>query len=302
MNSDNMNLPWDLVQSFKAVAEQGSLSGAARALGMTQPTVGRHIDTLEDKLKVSLFVRGREGMKLTERGQDLVSSAAEMDASAQAFSRKAAGYDEEISGTVRLTATDVFGVMIMPHLISAFRAVNNDIEVELVVTNQLTNLLRRDADVAIRFTRPTQNDLIARKITELPMGLFAHADYIKQHGSPSHFSALVDHQFIGFDRDPILIDAAKNLGVNLSVHDFCFRSDSILAQIEALRAGVGIAVTHVGIADKSKDLVRVLPDLVLPSIELWVTCHSDVRYNKRIRLIMDFLAENLISPYEWCQI
>lgn len=294
------NLPWDLVQSFRAVAEFGSLSAAARELSITQPTVGRHIDALEETLHVSLFSRGREGMTLTKRGQDLVSSAKQMEDAAQSFSRKAAGHEEDASGTVRITANDVFGIWIMPKLIARFMDLNKNVQVELEVTNKISNLLRRDADIAIRLTRPLQGDLVARKVAELPMGLFAHERYLEKFGAPQNAHDLKQHYIIGYDREPILMDAAKALGVDLSPKDFCFRSDSILAQIEGLKAGIGIGATHVGLAQKIPELVQVLPEMQLPNLELWVTCHSDVRYNMRVRLMMDFLAENLKCPYQWC--
>jgi DNA-binding transcriptional LysR family regulator len=294
-------LQWDLVQSFKAVAESGSLSSAARMLLKTQPTIGRHIDMLEEVLRVALFTRGREGMILTERGRDLVMSAQEMESAALSFSNKAAGYDEDISGPIRISVNDVFGIYIMPRLISALAEEQPSIQIELDINNQASNLLRRDADIAIRLFRPTQLDLVARKVADLPMGIYAHRQYNEKYGAPVDLQDLVNHRFIGFDRDPILIDAGKQMGISLTPEDFFFRTDSIVSQIEALRAGVGIGFTHVEIANQCPELIRLLPEIKLPTMELWITSHSDVRYNKRVRVVTDFLAENLKSPYQWCR-
>jgi len=294
-----MHFSWDLVRSFQAVSETGSLSAASRQLSLTQPTVGRHIDMLEAELKVPLFTRSREGMKLTKRGEDLIAIAQQMSETAMSFERLASGLDEDISGTVRISANEILGVLLLPQLISTFMADNPSIDVELVISNEASNLLQRDADVAIRLFRPTQNDLVARKITELPLGLYAHRSYLNQHGEPTSFEEMRDHVLIGFDRETSLIEAARTMGVSFTSRDFRFRSDSILAHIEAIRSGIGIGVTHNGLAVKWDEIDQVLPKLPFPKLDLWIVCHADVRYNKRVRLLMDYLSENLKDPYSW---
>ena len=292
-----MRFSWDLIRSFQAVAETGSLSAAARQLSLTQPTVGRHIDLLEAELKMPLFRRGREGMKLTSKGEDLIGAAQKVGETATTFERLAAGLDEDISGTIRVSANEIFGVMILPERFSTFIEQNPGIDVELVVSNDASNLLQRDADIAVRMFRPTQNDLVARKITDLSLGLYAHLDYFVKREVPNTLADLHDHIFIGFDRDTSLIGVADRLGKKFTPGDFKFRTDNILAHIEAIRAGLGIGVTHQGLAERWDDIQRVLPNVELPSLELWIACHGDVRYNKRIRLMMDFLAESLKNPY-----
>ena len=292
-----MRYSWDFIRSFQAVAETGSLSAAARNLKLTQPTVGRHIDLLEDALNLSLFIRGREGMQLTQKGADLVAEASEMEAAAIGFERRAAGLDEDIKGVVRISANEVFGALIMPRILPDFLQTNPGIELELIVDNTAANLLQRDADVAIRMFRPTQNDVVARKITELPLGLYAHRDYLSEWGVPQSLDDLEEHRFIGLDRETALIDAAKSLGKAFTPSDFVFRSDNIISHMEAIRSGVGIGVTHQGFATCWQDVDRVLDHIDLPPLELWIACHSDVRHNKRIRKVMDFLGRSLKSPY-----
>ncbi|MBL4787454.1 MAG: LysR family transcriptional regulator [Cohaesibacteraceae bacterium] len=295
-----MNYSWDLIRSFQAVADAGSLSAASRHLGLAQPTIGRHIDMLEAELKVPLFVRSREGMKLTDRGADLIITARQMMESAIGFDRLAAGLDEDISGTVRISANEIFGVMILPKLLGNFMRENPGIDVELVVDNAVSNLLKRDADIAIRMFRPQQNDLMARKIASLRLGFFAHRDYIARAGMPDSFEDLKQHEFIGMDRDMTFIEGAWMLGVELLPSDFTLRTDSILGHIGAIRGGAGIGATHHGLAEQWGDVVPVLPETPFPALELWIACHSDVQYNKRIRLLMDFLARHLKTPYAWC--
>lgn len=293
-----MRYSWDYIRTFQAVAETGSLSAAARALQTTQPTVGRHIDLLEDALNMPLFVRSREGMSLTQQGADLVAEAKMMETAATGFERHAAGLEEEVTGVVRISANEIFGVMILPRILPRFLQDNPGIEVELIVSNSAANLLQRDADVAIRMFRPTQNDLVARKIADLPLGFYGLHNYLSAYGEPQTFGDLRSHRFIGMDRETSLIDVGRMLGETFTPSDFAFRCDNILTHIEAIRSGVGIGVTHQGLAAQWPEVDQVLQDIKLPSLDLWIACHSEVRHNKRIRAVMDFLGEALQKPYE----
>jgi DNA-binding transcriptional LysR family regulator len=292
-----MTLPWNLIHTFDAVAKTGSLLAAAKSLGLSQPTVGRHIDLLEGTLKMPLFVRSRDGMALTAAGSDLVETSADMVRAAQAFQRRAAGLDKEISGTVRLSANDVLGVHVLPGVLSDFMDAHPEVEVELDITNAPANLLRRDADIAVRMFRPVQNDLIARKVSDIALGFYAHSSYLEAHGRPKTLRDLSAHRFIGFDRETFNIDAARAFGLTLTASDFAFRCDSLLAHIEAVKAGLGVAILHQGLASPMAGVERVLSDVTLPSIELWLACHSDVQHNTRVRKLVDYLAERLRTPY-----
>lgn len=293
-----MHYSWDLIRTFQAVAQTGSLSAAARVLQLTQPTVGRHIDLLEAALKLPLFVRSREGMTLTQKGSDLVAEAAEMQIAANGFERHAAGLDEEMTGVVRISANEIMGVIILPRILPSFMMTNPGIEVELIISNSAANLLQRDADVAIRMFRPMQNDLVARKVADLPLGFFGLRDYLRANGEPLTLSDLRSHQVIGLDRETSLIEGARMLGVSLTPRDFAFRCDNILTHIEAIKAGVGIGVTHQGLAAHWPEVDQVLRAIELPCLDLWLACHSEVRHNKRIRTVMDFLGEALQKPYD----
>ena len=292
-----MQYALDHIRTFHAVAQHGSLLAASRHLGLTQPTVGRHIDLLEERLGFALFTRGGEGMRLTDKGSDLVATASEMLGVATNFERIASGLEERLEGTIRLSANEILGALLLPGLIADFMVEHPMIEIEIDVSNEVTNLLQRDADIAIRMFRPTQNDLIARKVTELPLGLFAHRSYLKRRPAPQTLEDLTDHVLLGQDRDPSLLNAYGAFGFPLTPGSFDFRCDNNIATISAIRAGIGIGPLHVGMARFWPDVVPVLPDVPVPSLELWIACHADVRHNKRIRMVVDFLAGQLKDPY-----
>lgn len=288
----------DHIRTFHAVAKHGSLLAASRHLGLTQPTAGRHIDLLEETLGLSLFIRGREGMQLTEKGIDLVFTAGELMDRATEFERVAAGLEEKVEGVVRLSANQIFGTLLLPGIIAGFMEEHPEIEVEIDVSNEVSNLLQRDADIAIRLFRPTQNDLVARKVTELPMGLFAHKRYLARYPAPKSLDDLRHHVLLGQDRNPSLIGAYRAAGLELASADFSFRCDNDVAEINAVRAGIGIGPLHVGMARNWPSIVQVLPKLPIHTYELWLACHADVHHNKRIRLVMDYLSAKLKLPYE----
>lgn len=292
-----MTIQWNLIRTFDTVAKTGSLSGAARQLGLTQPAVSRHIDLLEEQLRIQLFLRSHEGMQLTSKGADLVTVAREMNSSATSFARISTGLEEEIGGTVRISANDVMGVLILPNLLAVFQQLHPNIEIELNVTNETSNLLQRDADVAVRMFRPVQNDLVAKKVADLHLGFYAHRRYLLANGRPKTTANLIEHRLIGFDRETSMLAAANEQGLNLTASNFSFRSDNILAHIQAIRAGIGIGIGHKGMAAHWPEVEPVLETFALPPLELWIVCHSDVHHNKRIRHTMDFLCQELRSPY-----
>lgn len=237
-------------------------------------------------------------MRLTEKGTDLVTAAGELMESATEFERMAAGLEEKIEGVVRLSANQIFGTLLLPGIIAGFMVEHPEIEVEIDVSNDVSNLLQRDADIAIRLFRPTQNDLVARKVTELPMGLFAHESYLARNPAPKTVDDLRHHVLLGQDRNSSLIGAYRAAGLELSPTDFAFRCDNDVAEINAVRAGIGIGPLHVGMAKNWPSVVQVLPKLPLHTFELWLACHTDLRHNKRIRLLMDYLAAKLRMPYQ----
>jgi len=289
-----MDMPstdWTHYRSFKAVADTGSLSGAARQLGLTQPTIGRHVEALEAALGVSLFTRAPQGMTPTPAALDILPHAAAMAAAAQAAVRAASGSAQALSGTVRLTASEVISIEVLPALLANFRDRHPGIDLEIVPTNRVEDLLRRDADIAIRMAAPVQKALVVRHIGPLDVALYAHEDYLATHGMPETLEALAAHTIIGFDQDMSLIEARKGLPLPLARDLFRIRSDSDLAQLALLRGGLGIGGCQVGIARRDAGLVPVMPETVSFGLDMWIAMHEDQRSSRRIRVLFDHLVD-----------
>lgn len=283
---------WDLYRSFLAVMRDGTLTGAASRLGMSQPSLGRHVDALEAALGVALFTRSRHGLAPTAQALELLPHAEAMAAAAEALARTASGETGEATGAVRLTAGEIMGLEVLPPLLASFRGRHPRITLELSLTNRVEDLLRRDADIAIRHLRPRQEALAARKIGEAAIGLFAHRRYAAAHGLPENLEELRRHALIGWDRDAgVAADAVAEYA--LTREDFGVRCDSHAGQLAALRAGLGIGACHYPIAARDPDLLPVLADRVRFPLEIWLCAHEDLRASRRVRLLLDHLAEGL---------
>jgi len=284
---------WDELRSFRAVLRDGSLSGAARRLGVAQPTLGRHIESLEDALGVDLFRRSSRGLTPTDAALRFAPHVEEMAAAAAPLARAAAGESAPDQGVVRVTASEVIGCEVLPPLFADFRLANPGIVVELAVTNRNEDLSRRDADIAVRMIRPTQNALVARRIGESKIGLFAHRAYLKAFGTPLTLDDLKAHKLIGYDQDDRPFRGIGALADQLSRETFGFRSDNNLAQLAALRAGVGIGGCQENIANRDPNLVRLLADSFAFGLEIWLAIHEDARATPRIRRLFEHLADGL---------
>ena len=279
---------WQLWRSFLAVLQTGSLSAAARRLHLTQPTLGRQIAALEQDLGMALFTRSTEGLRPTEAATALAPHAQAMAAAAAALQRAASGGDGELRGTVRLAASEFIGGVVLPAMLARFRAVHPAIDIELSLSNQVENLLRRDADIAVRNTAPTQAALLVRRIGETPVGLFAHRDYAAAHGLPATPQHLAEHTLIG--RPEHLALALPVVGIALR---FGFQCNSDLGLVSALRAGLGIGYCQIPVGRRDPELVPVLPSLILARIGIWLATHEDLRATRRIRVLLDHLAGEL---------
>ena len=289
---------WDLYRTFLDVVRDGSLSAAARRIGLTQPTVGRHIAALERSIGAALFTRSQRGLLPTRAAIELVPHAEAMAAAEAAFRRAASGEASVVGGSVRVTASEVMGCEVLPPILARFCAAHPAIEVELAVSNQVQDLLRRDADIAVRTRRPTQTALIARKIGTVRIGLFTHRSYIKARGLPKDVTDLAHHRLIGFDRDSTSFSAIGDTGMGVTRDTFGFRTDSDPAQLAALRAGIGIAGCQSQIAARDSRLVPILPDKISFRMEIWLAMHEDLRATQRVRLMFDHLAKSLASYLE----
>jgi DNA-binding transcriptional LysR family regulator len=284
---------WELYRSFLAVLREGSLSGAARALGLTQPTVGRHVRELESSLGTVLFTRGQSGLRPTEAAHTLEPYAQTMAGAAAAIIRAISEKSFEARAVVRIAASEIMGAEVLHSILTDFRARHPRVIVELSLSDRVEDLLRRDADIAVRMVRPKQGSLVARRIGSVTAGLHAHRRYLHERGQPNNVTELAQHVLIGFDQETASIRALQRLGLKLRRDDFAFRTDSHLAQLSAIRAGFGIGICQTVIARRDSNLVRVLPNDFAFDLEVWITMHEDLRATHPMRTIFDYLAAAL---------
>lgn len=283
---------WDLYRTFAAVLEAGSLSDAARKLGITQPTVTRHIDALEDALGLSLVVRTPQGISPTEAGLELRPFVSSLRSTVNALHR-AAQSGQGIRGCVRVTASQAFAHAHLPSIFVQLRMRYPELELELAATDVIDDLLRRDADVAIRMTRPTQDGLVSRRVGRVTLGFYAHQSYLEHRGVPETFDDLHHHDVIGFDRGTPAVRAMLARVSGAQWPAFAIRTDDPMAQFELLRSGFGIGVCQTIIGDRTPHLKRLLPDALALPLEVWVVAQQDLRSVPRVAAVFEFLAATL---------
>lgn len=286
-------LDWAQVRVFAAVSDAGSLSGAARALGISQPTVGRQIQALETVLGVALFTRKPRGLDLTDAGQRLLPSAREMMEAASRFALVAAGQDAGIAGTVRITASVYISHYVLPRMVARLRIAEPLIQIEVAPSDTSENLLFREADIAIRMYRPTQLDVVTRHIGDIRTGAFATRAYLDRHGRPRTEAELLDHDIIGYDRSDLIIRGLRDAGWDVRREDFPLRTDNQSVYWELVRAGCGIGFGQVHAALRDPTLEQVLPDLPIPPLPVWLATHAAMRHTPRIERVWRHLADAL---------
>jgi len=286
-------LDWSLVQAFLAVADTGSLSGAARRLGASQPTLGRQIRAAEAQLGTTLFHRRARGLDLTEAGLALLEPARAMHRAAQEIGLRAAGQDQRLAGTVRITASVMTSVYHLPPIIARLREAEPDIEVELVPSDQSRNLTFREADIAVRMYRPTQLDLITRHIGDMTLGVFAAQSYVDRRGLPETPQDIARHDVVGFDQDPSIRQGFEAMGLPVTRGFFKTRCDDNIAYWHLVRAGCGLGFVQNVIARADPDMIEVPLDLDLPVLPVWLTAHEAMRSTARLRRVWDVLADGL---------
>lgn len=268
------------------------MSAAAKKLGLSQPTLGRHVDALEKEIGTSLFVRSRYGLSPTETARSMVPHAKAMAIAAGALKRSSAA-GGEAEGTVRLTASEIVGVEILPDIIAGFVKIYPHIHIELALTNRTENLLKREADIAIRMRRPQQEALIARKIGDVPLKLYAHTSYVASHGMPDSFNDIDGHVIIGPESIAFYVDFSAPVELEELIATMNLKSDSDLAQLAMIRAGCGIGGIQMQLAARDKMLLPVLHDSVSIGMEMWLVAHEDMLKEHPVRLFYDYLAIHL---------
>ncbi|QBB72287.1 LysR family transcriptional regulator [Pseudolysobacter antarcticus] len=284
---------WEWYRTFLNVLDTGSLSAAGRAMGLTQPTVGRHIDSLEKALALKLFTRSVDGFAPTDAALELKPYATGVASTAAALRRVASSHGSGVRGTVRITASEIIGVEVLPPILAALRGKHPELIIELVLSNKVDDLLHREADIAVRMLRPTQQALVAKRVGGIELGLFARKDYLRMHGTPAAMDALSYHAIIGFDNESLFVRKLQEKFPMFSRAALAFRANSDLAQLAAIRAGFGIGVCQSALAAKDKSLVRVLKSKFSLKMDTWIAMHEDLRESPRCAVTFAALAEGL---------
>jgi DNA-binding transcriptional LysR family regulator len=284
---------WTLIRSFLAALDRGSLMGAARALSTSQPTVGRHIGELETQLGVVLFERTGRGLLPTPHAQRLADAARAMSAAADQLARQATGAQALARGSVRISASQPVTCMLLPPLLRQMRELHPDIQIELVSSNAVSNLLQREADIALRMVRPDQSSLVAKRVGQVAIGTFAHRDYLRRRGTPRAPADLLTHDVIGNDRNTDILSGFARMGMPMQRDDFAVRTDDLNAYQAAVSAGLGVGFLARYVARQNPDLVPLLPMLDIPALPMWLAVHREIRSNPRIRRVWDFLSQTL---------
>ncbi|MEM7530316.1 MAG: LysR family transcriptional regulator [Pseudomonadota bacterium] len=293
MNWAAISFDWNQVRAFLATAEEGSFSGAARALKTTQPTVGRQISELEARLGVTLVERSVRGPTLTDAGRDLLFHVRTMGDAATRISAVAVGHSSEVSGDVTVTATDLMSAAILPTILSTLRRDAPGIRVRIVATGDIQNLMQREADIAIRHVRPQQPDLIARHVGDFRAMLYAASTYLQAAGWPRSPRDLADHAFVGNPDPERLIAPLQKQGVALRAENFVASSDSNVVEWELVKAGYGISMLPEALCEGEAGIEKVLPDLIPLEFPVWLVTHRELQTSRRIRIVFDLLARGL---------
>lgn len=293
MNWNSVLFDWNHVRGFLATVEEGSLSAGARVLGVTQPTLSRQISALEENLGITLFERGHRSSELTAAGLELVEHVRAMYSAATHISLTASGQSQTIKGHVKLTCTNNVATYHLPPILKRLRMKAPEIEIELVTSNDVRDLKKREADIAIRHGRPEQLDLIAKLVGETNGKFYASTDYLDKAGRPQSTEEFSTHDFIGFESATLLISHFKAIGIHLTRDNFKIYSESGTAIIGLVRQGLGIAILSENDVCDIPELEPILPDVVTIPIPFWLVTHRELHTSRRIRLVYDHLSEEL---------
>ena len=289
----NNQFDWHLIRAFLAALDAGSLLGAAKKLQTTQPTVGRQVAQLEAQMGVVLFERTGRGLQPTATALSLAGAARYMESGALQLARQLQAKQTQVQGTVRITASQPVAYQLLPPILASMRDALPEIQVELISSNQVSNLLRREADIAVRMVQPDQGTLIAKKLGTVSVGVYAHKSYLARFGTPHAPDDLLKHTLIGYDTDDVMIRGFANYGQSLGKEAFAIRSDDLIVQWQALCAACGIGFVADYMGRSQTDLVKILPMLKIPPLPMWLAVHREIRSNQRIRAVFDYLAKAL---------
>lgn len=293
MDRRSIKFDWNRARAFLVTAEEGSLSAAARALGMAQPTLGRQVNALEEELGVVLFERVGRGLSLTPGGLELLAHVRAMGDAANAVSLTSFGQSQSIEGTVCIAASETYAALMLPPILTKLRALEPGIKVEIVASNSPSDLRRREADIAIRNFRPTEPDLIAKKICDVPARLYASQDYLDRIGNPKVPYDLRNADFINIDSEGLFLSALNAMGMNLSERNFPIFTENFTVMWAMVKEGLGIGILDGNLGDAEPLVERALPDLEPTMFPIWLVAHRELNSSRRIRMVFDLLANEI---------
>jgi DNA-binding transcriptional LysR family regulator len=243
---------------------------------------------------VTLFERQRQGLTPTQAAIALIETARQMQSNADAIAVAASGQSQQVSGPVRITASAVMSTMVLPSILAKLHQQEPELDIELVSSDSVQNIMQRDADIAVRMVEPTQPDLIATHVNDLAVGFYASRNYLKKHGMPKSPEQLIDgHVLVGYDRQTMIIDGMNRFGFPVTRNDFAVRCDDQLAYFELVKAAMGIGILSCTVASRHKQLVPLFDDLPIPALPVWTVTHRELRTSRRIRRVFDFLTNSL---------
>ena len=295
MTSTPNAFDWNHIRAFLATAETGSLSAAARRLNLTQPTLSRQVAALEESLGLMLFERIGKSLQLTQAGVELLEHTRPMGLAADRIALAALGQSESITGTVRITASDVYSAYLLPDVLRRLRQLAPDLHIDIIASNDIRDLMRREADIAIRHARPEQPELIARLINEETARFYAAPQYLAKAGRPEDLRDLSNHDYISFGDAEGMVGHLTPLGFPLTTRNFRYESQSGLVAWELVKRGFGIAPMSDRIARQTPEVERLLPQMEPIRFPVWLTTHRELHTSRKIRLVFDLLAEHFFQ-------
>lgn len=287
------DLDWNRARAFLATAETGSLSAAARQLGLTQPTLSRQVAALEAELGVTLFERLGKKLSLTETGTSLLAHVRTMGEAAGAMRLAASGRAQDIAGRVSISATDAYAAYVLPDLVARIRREAPQITLTVISTNSLSDLRRREADIALRHLRPVDDGLIGQLLGESRAGLYAAPGWLARHRGLRSITDIPPQELIGFDEPQRFTQALREMGLQVTDADLRLMSNSSVMIWEMVRRGLGVTVMLREIGDRTPGVIRIMTDMALPRFPIWLVTHRELRTSRRIRLVYDILAGEL---------
>lgn len=296
MEWNGVKFDWNHAKAFLITAEEGSLSAAARVLGAAQPTLGRQVSAFEEELGIVLFQRVGRGLALTDAGLELLDHVRAMGDAANRVSLTALGQSQSIEGIVRISASEVYAAHLLPPIIARLRRDQQGIEIEIVASHSTSDLRRREADIAIRNFRPTEPDLVARKIRDVPAQLYATPEYLNRIGNPKLPFDLRNAEFINITSGDAFMHGLNRMGLDLTKANFPIMTENYLVMWEYVKRGLGIGVLDAHIGDAEPAVMRVLPDLEPLMFPIWLVAHREISTSLRIRTVFDLLASELATP------